>query len=129
VELANHQLEVGQLRQALSSRVWIEQAKGMVVAATQGVTLDQAFHQLRGRARSSSRKLADVVQDVQRERVAAKALDDARVRAAEARAREVEQALKAPRPGWPGAPPPWTGPKMSSPRANAPPTTPSSLGC
>ena len=80
LELANNQLEVGQLRQALASRVWIEQAKGVV--ATQGVTLDQAFHQLRRRARASSRKLAalaqEVVQDVQRERVAAKALDDAR---------------------------------------------------
>ena len=79
------QVEVAQLRQALTSRVWIEQAKGMV-AATQGVTLDEAFQQLRVRARSSSRKLAEVaqevVQDVQRERVAAKALDDARVRAA-----------------------------------------------
>lgn len=98
VELASHQLEVAQLRQALASRVWIEQAKGMV-AATQGVSLDQAFQQLRVRARASSRKLAEVaqevVQQVQRERVAAKAIDDARVRAAEARAREAEQALQA----------------------------------
>jgi ANTAR domain/GAF domain len=98
VELANHQVEAAQLRQALASRVWIEQAKGML-AATQGVTLDEAFHQLRGRARSSSRKLAEVaqevVQDVQRARIAAKAVDDARVRAAEARAREAEQALQA----------------------------------
>jgi len=98
VELANHQLEVAQLRQALASRVWIEQAKGMV-AATQGVALDEAFQQIRGRARSSSRKLAEVaqgvIQEVQRERVAAKALDDTRVRAAEARAREAEQALQA----------------------------------
>jgi hypothetical protein len=98
VELANHQLEVAQLRQALASRVWIEQAKGML-AATGGVTLDEAFQQLRGRARSSSRKLAEVaqevVQEVQRARVAAKAVDDARVRAAEARAREAEQALQA----------------------------------
>ena len=97
VELANHQLEVAQLRQALASRVWIEQAKGMV-AATEGVTLDEAFQQLRVRARSSSRKLADVaqevIQEVQRARVAAKALDDARVRAAEARAREAEQDLQ-----------------------------------
>jgi hypothetical protein len=102
VELANREVEVAQLRQALASRVWIEQAKGMV-AATQGVTLDQAFHQLRVRARSSSRKLAEVaqevVQDVQRERVAAKALDDGRVRAAEARAREAEQALQAAQTG------------------------------
>jgi GAF domain-containing protein len=98
VELATNQVEVAQLRQALASRVWIEQAKGML-AASQGVTLDEAFQQLRGRARASSRKLADVaqevVQEVQRERVAAKALEDARVRAAEARAREAEQALQA----------------------------------
>jgi hypothetical protein len=102
VELANREVEVAQLRQALASRVWIEQAKGMVTA-TQGVTLDEAFQQLRGRARSSSRKLADVaqevVQEVQRARVAAKALDDARVRAAEARAREAEQALQAAQTG------------------------------
>ena len=98
VELANREVEVAQLRQALTSRVWIEQAKG-VLAATRGVSLDAAFQQLRQRARSSSRKLADlaqeVVQDAQRERVAALAIDDARVRAAETRAREAEQALHA----------------------------------
>jgi hypothetical protein len=102
VELAGHQVEVAQLRQALASRVWIEQAKGMV-AATQGVTLDEAFQQLRVRARASSRKLAEVaqevIQEVQRVRVAAKALEDARVRAAEARAREAEQALQAAQTG------------------------------
>jgi GAF domain-containing protein len=48
VELATSRLEAAQLRQALASRVWIEQAKGMV-AATQGVALDEAFQQLRGR--------------------------------------------------------------------------------
>jgi GAF domain-containing protein len=63
VELAGREVEVAQLRQALSSRVWIEQAKGMV-AATHGVALDEAFRQLRVRARSSSRKLADVAQEV-----------------------------------------------------------------
>jgi chromosome segregation ATPase len=102
VESANRGVEAAQLRQALASRVWIEQAKGML-AATEGVSLDQAFGRLRGRARASSRKLAEValevVQDAQRERVAAKALDDARVRAAEARAREAEQALEAARTG------------------------------
>ena len=102
VELANREVEVAQLRQALASRVWIEQAKGML-AATQGVSLDQAFQRLRRRARSSSRKLAEValevVQDAQRERMAARALDDARVRAAEARAREAEQTLEAARTG------------------------------
>jgi len=82
--------------------VWIEQAKGVLVA-TRGVSPDAAFQQLRNQARSSSRKLADlaqvVVQEAQRERVAALAVDDARVRAAEARAREAEQALQAAQTG------------------------------
>jgi GAF domain-containing protein len=98
VELAHREVEVAQLRRALTSRVWIEQAKG-VLAATEGVSPDAAFQQLRRRARSSSRKLADlaqeVVQEAQRERIAALAVDDARVRAAEARAREAEQTLVA----------------------------------
>jgi hypothetical protein len=102
VELASRDLELTQLRQALTSRVWIEQAKG-VLAATQGASPDEAFQQLRRRARASSRKLADlaheVVQDAQRERLAAVALDDTRVREAEARARAAEQALEAAQAG------------------------------
>ncbi len=102
VELAHREVEVAQLRGALTSRVWIEQAKG-VLAATRGVGPDEAFQQLRQQARSSSRKLADLAQEVvqaaQRERVAAKAVDDARVRAAETRAREAEQALQAAQTG------------------------------
>src|SRR5512132_4074313 len=98
VELANREVEVAQLRRALASRVWIEQAKGVLVA-TRGVGPDAAFQQLRKRARSSSRKLADLAQEVvqaaQRERIAALAVDDVRVRAAETRAREAEQALVA----------------------------------
>jgi hypothetical protein len=98
VELANREVEVAQLRQALASRVWIEQAKGVLVA-TRGVSPDAAFQQLRKRARSSSRKMADlaqeVVQEAQRERIAALAVDDVRVRAAEVRARAAEQALQA----------------------------------
>ena len=83
----------------LVSRIWIEQAKG-VLAASQEVTPDEGFQQLRARARSSSRKLADlvrevVVQEAQRERVAALAMDDARGRVAEARAQAAEQALQA----------------------------------
>jgi hypothetical protein len=83
----------------LVSRIWIEQAKG-VLAATQGVTPDEGFQQFRARARSSSCKLADlvrevVVQEAQRERVAALAMDDARGRVAEARAQAAEQALQA----------------------------------
>jgi sulfite oxidase len=96
VELAVRDVEVAQLRRALASRVWIEQAKG-VLAATEGVDPDAAFQQLRKRARSSSRKVAELAQEVaqnaQRERIAALAVDDARVRAAEARAREAERAL------------------------------------
>jgi predicted component of type VI protein secretion system len=89
---------MAQLRQALTSRIWIEQAKG-VLAASQEVTPDEGFQQLRARAGSSSRTLADlareVVQQAQRERVAALAIDDARGRVAEARAQAAEQALQA----------------------------------
>jgi hypothetical protein len=97
VELVSRDLEMAQLRQALTSRV--EQAKG-VLAATQEVTPDERFQQLRTRARSSSRKLADlarevVAQEAQRERVAALAMDDALVRVAEARAQAAEHALQA----------------------------------
>jgi GAF domain-containing protein len=102
VELANREVEVAQLRRALASRVWIEQAKGVLVA-TGGVSPDAAFQQLRRRARSSSRKVADLAQEVvqaaQRERVAARAVDDARVRAAEARAQQAERTLQAARTG------------------------------
>jgi GAF domain-containing protein len=98
VELATRELELAQLRHALTSRVWIEQAKG-VLAATQGVGPDEAFGQLRRRARASSRKLAElaqeVVQDAQRRRLATLALDDVRVRETEARAKAAEQALQA----------------------------------
>jgi GAF domain-containing protein len=98
VELAVRELEVAQLRQALSNRVGIEQAKGVLVA-TEGGSPEAAFQQLRMRARSSRRRVADlareVVQEAQRERVAALALDDVRVRAAEARAAQAEAALGA----------------------------------
>jgi GAF domain-containing protein len=101
-ELAARDIEVAQLRQALVSRVWIEQAKG-VLGATQGISPEAAFQQLRAQARSSSRKLADlaqeVVQDAQRQRIAALAVNDARVRAAEARAQAAEQALQAAQTG------------------------------
>jgi GAF domain-containing protein len=98
VELARRELELAQLQQALTNRIWIEQAKG-VLAATEGTDPEAAFQQLRARARASSRKLAglarEVVQDAQRRRLAALALDDARIRKAEARAQAAEQALAA----------------------------------
>jgi GAF domain-containing protein len=103
VELANREVEVARLREALVSRVWIEQAKG-VLAGTRGISPDAAFQQLRVRARSSRRKLADlaqeVVQDAQRERIAAVAVHDARVQAAEVRAQAAEQALRAAQTGF-----------------------------
>jgi hypothetical protein len=98
VALASRELELAQLQQALANRVWIEQAKG-VLAATQGIDPEAAFQQLRSRARATSCRLAglarEVVQDAQRERLAALALDDARVREAVARAQAAEQALEA----------------------------------
>jgi GAF domain-containing protein len=98
VELANRELEVAQLRQALTNRVWIEQAKG-VLAATRGTGPDAAFQQLRATARALNRKLAEVaqevVQDAQRDRLAARAQQDPRARDAEARAQAAEQALQA----------------------------------
>jgi GAF domain-containing protein len=56
-----------QLQGALTSRVVIEQAKG-AVAALEGVTPDQAFEVMRGRARSSRQRLVDVAQAVLNER-------------------------------------------------------------
>jgi hypothetical protein len=68
-----------------------------------GGSPDAAFQQLRRQARASSRKLADlaqeIVQDAQREHIAALAIDDARVREAEIRAGEAEQALQAAQTG------------------------------
>lgn len=98
MQLAARDLEVAQLQHALTNRVWVEQAKG-VLAATQGLEPRAAFEQLRATARSASRKVAEVArkvaQDAQRERVAALATDDARVRAAEARAEQAAAALEA----------------------------------
>jgi GAF domain-containing protein len=98
VELLRRELELAQLQQALTNRIWIEQAKG-VLAATEGTDPEAAFRQLRARARASSRKLAElaqeVVQDAQRQRLATLALDDARIRQAEARAQAAEEALAA----------------------------------
>ena len=52
-----------QLNQALTSRVVIEQAKG-VVAERDHVDMQQAFARLRGHARNHNRRLADVANDV-----------------------------------------------------------------
>jgi hypothetical protein len=54
---------VGQLQSALSSRVIIEQAKG-VLAARAGIGVDEAFARLRSHAREQNLRLRDVARDV-----------------------------------------------------------------
>jgi hypothetical protein len=87
-----------ELTLALTARVWVEQAKGVLVA-TEGLDLAAASERLRDRAGASQRTVADVarevVQDAQRDRTAVLAVERARSRAAEARAAHVEAALEA----------------------------------
>jgi ANTAR domain-containing protein len=90
--------EVAELTQALTARVWVEQAKGALVA-TEGLDLAAASERLRARAGASQRTLADVarevVQDAQQDRTAVISAERARSRAAEARAEHAEVALEA----------------------------------
>jgi len=87
-----------ELTQALTARVWVEQAKGALVA-TEGLNPAAASQRLRARAGASQRTMADVarevVQDAQRDRTAVIAAERARSRAAEARAEHAEAALEA----------------------------------
>jgi hypothetical protein len=57
--IAARELVATQLQGALTSRVVLEQAKGML-AQRAGLSLDQAFQLMRGYARSNNRKLSDV---------------------------------------------------------------------
>ena len=90
--------EVAELTQALTARVWVEQAKGALVA-TEGLDPAAASERLHARAGASQRTVADVarevVQDAQRDRTAVLAAERARSRAAEARAAHAEAALEA----------------------------------
>jgi GAF domain-containing protein len=52
----------GELQHALTSRISIEQAKGMI-AATVGVDMNEAFRRLRSFARNNNRGLTDVAND------------------------------------------------------------------
>jgi len=59
--VASHELNA-QLESALSSRVVIEQAKG-IIAERRRIPVDDAFAQLRRHARNNNLRLADVAQD------------------------------------------------------------------
>jgi hypothetical protein len=90
--------EVAELTQALTARVWVEQAKGALVA-TEGLDPAAASERLRARAEASQRTVVDVAREVvqaaQRDRTAVIAAERARSRAAEARAAHAEAALEA----------------------------------
>jgi GAF domain-containing protein len=90
--------EVVELTRALTARVWVEQAKGALVA-TEGLDPAAAGERLRARAAASQRTVADVAREVvqaaQRDRTAVLAAERARSRAAEARAEHAEAALEA----------------------------------
>jgi GAF domain-containing protein len=90
--------EVAELTRALTARVWVEQARGALVA-TEGLDPAAASQRLRARAGASQRTVADVarevVQDAQRDRTAVIVAERARSRAAEARAAHAEAALEA----------------------------------
>jgi transcriptional regulator with GAF, ATPase, and Fis domain len=57
--ISARELLATQLQTALTSRVVLEQAKGMLAQGT-GLTMDQAFQLMRGYARSNNRRLSDV---------------------------------------------------------------------
>jgi len=110
----------------LTSRVWIEQAKG-VLAATQGTDPEAAFQQLRIKARSSSRRLAElaqeVIQDAQRQRLAALAWMTPGSRRPRPAPRPPSRPWRPPRPAWPAARRPWTRPRTLRRNATAWPTS------
>ncbi|MFI6872330.1 ANTAR domain-containing protein [Streptomyces sp. NPDC050400] len=62
-EVSESRVLAGQLEHALSSRVVVEQAKG-ILAARHDLTLEAAFARLRRYARSRQRKVADVAREV-----------------------------------------------------------------
>lgn len=68
-----HRDVVEQLQHALTSRVVIEQAKGMV-AERSGISVDAAFSALRAHAREHNRRLSDVAHDIVDGRLDARAL-------------------------------------------------------
>jgi GAF domain-containing protein len=84
VRLDASETEVGQLRQALTSRVLIEQAKGVLVARD-GLDPEAAFQRLRRQARSTARPMADVAGEVIAQARAGNTAAEERVAAGSAR--------------------------------------------
>lgn len=66
-----------QLHRALSGRVVLEQAKGIVSECT-GLSVEQSFDRLRSYARANNRRLADVAREVVEGRLAAPVVEDHR---------------------------------------------------
>ncbi|MGY0020160.1 ANTAR domain-containing protein [Streptomyces sp. cg35] len=62
-EVQQSRVVVAQLQHALTSRVVIEQAKGML-SARHDVPVDEAFARLRTYARSHQRKIADIAREI-----------------------------------------------------------------
>jgi hypothetical protein len=104
----------------------IEQAKG-VLAATRGVGPDQAFQQLRQQARSSSRKLADLAQEVVQAANASGSPPRRPMTPGSGRPRRgpgrPSRRCRRPRPGWPDAPRRWTGPRTTQTHGSGPLTS------
>jgi transcriptional regulator with GAF, ATPase, and Fis domain len=61
--IAARELLATQLQTALTSRVQLEQAKGMLAQRT-GLSMDQAFQLMRGYARSNNRRLSDIASHI-----------------------------------------------------------------
>lgn len=67
------QVSMEQLQVALTSRVMIEQAKG-VLAERAGIAMEESFERLRAYARATNRRLSDVAQDLLEGNLSADAL-------------------------------------------------------
>jgi hypothetical protein len=125
-ELANREVEVAQLRQALVGRIWIEQAKG-VLAGTQGISPDTAFQQLREQARSSRRKLADLAKRSSRTPNASGSPPWPSTTPGSRPPRPApgrpSRRCGQPRPGFPDGPRPWIRPRTPPMLESGPPTS------
>ena len=66
-ELVGLRIEVEQLREALESRIVVEQAKG-AVSARFGILPEEAFELLRGLSRSQRRSLSEFAAEVVKNR-------------------------------------------------------------